>query len=167
MEFYFRVIKPRQRWLCVKRETIEDAEYYMFHDDEIDTWERISKAQLSKGLEFKPTGAFEVSEGMVEPALNPSPRCDQCLSEMVSERVSTGTIVYECRDCNRSFIPTGGYYNAVGDALDPHNRGSKKCPVNPEEHTFMAVVAREGDSYPWCWYCYDCKAEHQLMVEVE
>jgi hypothetical protein len=107
-------------------------------------------------------------------SLQPVPRCDVDMSAMYPEELQTLAIAYQCgsRDCRRYYTLDSGYFYTmphVMDAsteIDSKNRGMKTCPVGLEGHSYLAIVAREspkeGDTYPWCFYCYECNKEFPL-----
>jgi hypothetical protein len=96
---------------------------------------------------------------------------------MYPEELRTLLVVYECGslDCRRYYSPGSGYFCALpqmmdaSTEIDPSNRGRKACPEKGEEHRFMAIVGRKspkaGDTYPFCFYCYDCKREFPMVSE--
>jgi len=105
------------------------------------------------------------------------PLCDEHKTPMYPEELLTHSVVYECRslNCRRYFSPGGGYFCALPQVLaastevDSKEQSALVCPEKGEEHSFMAVVSRrvpnEGDTHPWCFYCYDCKREFSMTPE--
>lgn len=62
MTFFFKITSPRGRWLRIHRETLEDAEHYIHNFTDAEHWERVSKEQLPKGMQFREV-ALSVDEG--------------------------------------------------------------------------------------------------------
>jgi hypothetical protein len=108
--------------------------------------------------------------------LQPVPRCDVDMSPMYPEELGTLAVAYQCDspDCRRHYTLDSGYFYTLPHVMgastesDSKNRGMKTCPA-VEGHSYLAIVAREapkeGDTHPWCFYCYECKKEFPLPQE--
>jgi len=114
---------------------------------------------------------------MIGMSLQPVPLGDEPMSRMYPEELRTLLVTYKCGslDCQRYYTPGSGYFYTlpremdVSTEIDSKKRSMKACPEKREEHSFMAIVGRrspkDGDTYPWCLYCYDCKREFAMVPE--
>jgi hypothetical protein len=110
-------------------------------------------------------------------SLQPVARCDIDMSSMYPEELRTLAVAYQCGslDCRRYYTPGSGYFYTlpcemtVSTEIDSKNRSMRACPERFEEHSYLAIAARkspkEGDTYPWCFYCYECKKEFPLLQD--
>ena len=62
MTFFFKITSPRERWLCIRRETLEDAEYYIHNLTDATDWKQVTKEELPNEMQFREI-ALSVSEG--------------------------------------------------------------------------------------------------------